>query len=116
MDSEEPDVFAAVVPAHGTSPAFAAAHIRLNGTPISGTDTKIIGRYIRHDSREFMADHPRVSVDRLAPCKCVKVAPTYTYLLHPNQSVPFGTLAWELPVPQIFPALPAQFASFVLSS
>jgi len=90
MDSEEPDVLAAVVPPHGTSPAFAAAYIRLNGTPISGTDTKLIGLYIRHDSRELVAYHPRVGVDRLASSKSVEVAPTYTHLFYPNQSIVHG--------------------------
>ena len=50
VDSEKPNVFAAIVPPHCAGPAFPAAHVRFNGTAISGLNALFIGRRFHDNS------------------------------------------------------------------
>jgi hypothetical protein len=84
MDSKKVNIFATIVPTHCACPALPAAHVGLNGTVISSLNSMIIGQHFGHHPGQFMTNNPRIGIDWLAACKCVKVASTYAYLLHAN--------------------------------
>src|SRR5215469_14253574 len=76
MDSQYPDVLAAVVTARAAGMAAAAAQIGLDSAGIACREPSVVWRSLNNLHSQFVAKHTRVSKERLTAMEGVKVRAT----------------------------------------
>jgi hypothetical protein len=86
MDSQNPELLAAVLPAFVTGSAMTASDVRFDRAFVPNLDPNFVGVHPHHCAREFVPDYPGICVDRMPSRKSMEVAPTHAHLLHSEQS------------------------------
>ncbi|HET6219755.1 MAG TPA: hypothetical protein VFE27_22200 [Acidobacteriaceae bacterium] len=64
---------------------MAACPIGLDGTPVSLRDGILIRGRLQYLAGKFMAQYPRISVDRMGTPVSMKITPANTHTPHPDQ-------------------------------
>jgi hypothetical protein len=90
MDSDHPQLFAAIPPAGDTGLASAATDVGLNRTAVAGSDSKFVRPGFHHNPRQLVAEHPGISVDRVSSSKGMEVATTHSNFMNPDNGCPRG--------------------------
>jgi hypothetical protein len=85
VDSNHPELFAAIGAAGFAGTAFATTDVRLNRAAIANFYSLIVFGDVGNDPGEFVSQNSRVSVRRMPAGKGMKIAPAHSHGTDPDE-------------------------------
>jgi hypothetical protein len=76
MNAKYFEAFAAIAPSHLAGIASPAVDIRIDSAPVARLDSILIFRRLKHNSREFMAEHTGVDIGWVAARERMEIRST----------------------------------------